>query len=147
MLGKKRRTKGGLKNTKYIVLPQNESLKCNSKDDKDLTHPLSGIDVELSISIDLSKLISGIDGYVWATKDTHQAEIIGNALRVQNIEFEIVKAQMESIEIYLIKIVKKEDVKNVLDFIQNDKSGLRLMPDWSYPNGERNESFEKWINK
>ncbi len=146
MKGIKGRLEGGIKNTLKIVLPQKQSVKCNSKDNENLTQPLSGINVELSVSIDLNKLISGIDGYVWATWNSQQAEIISNALRVQNIELEIVKIEQENKAMYLIKVIKEEDIMNVIDFIQNEKSGLRLKPDWTYPDDEPNESFDRWIN-
>ena len=143
----KGRLGGGLKNTIKIILPQNQSIKCDSKDNEDLNQPLSGINVELSVSMDLNKLISGIDGYVWATWNSQQAEIISNALRVQNVELEIVKIEHENRVMYLIKIKKEEDIITVIDFIHNEKSGLRLKPDWDYPDGEPNESFNQWISQ
>lgn len=103
--------------------------------------------MELSVSIDLNRLITGIDGFVWATKDICQAEIIINALKVQQIESEIVNTKNENGGLYFIKVFREEDIKSVIDFIKNDASGLRLKPDWSYPDGERNKSFEQWINE
>ena len=103
--------------------------------------------VELSVSIDLNRLITGIDGFVWATKDICQADIIINALKVQQIEAEIVNAKNDNGGLYFIKVFREEDIKSVIDFIQNDASGLRLKPDWFYPDGERNKSFEQWINE
>jgi hypothetical protein len=143
---KGRMGEGSKKNIK-IVLPQEHSIKCNTKDNDNSNCPQSGINVELSVSMDLNKLISGIDGYVWATWDSLQAEIICNALRVQNVDLEIVKIEIENKVMYLIKITKEEDVMNVIDFIHNEKSGLRLKPDWTYPEGEPNESFNQWINQ
>jgi len=138
---------GGSKKNIKIVLPQKHSLNCNSKENEKSNHPQSGINVELSVSMDLNKLISGIDGYVWATWNHQQAEIICNALRVQNVDLEVVKVEIENKLMYLIKITKEEDVMNVIDFIHNEKSGLRLKPDWTYPEGEPNESFNQWINQ
>lgn len=140
------RSEGGRTNTKKIVLPQNESFKCNPSDNENSKLPPSGIIVELSVSIDINELISGINGYVWASKDLQQVEIITNAIRVQNIEIEIVKAKLENSEMYLIKVINEKDIQNVLDFIQNDKSGLMLKPDWTYPEGERNKSFDQWTH-
>lgn len=105
------------------------------------------IRLELSVAVGLNTLISGIDGFVWATKDICQAEIICNALKVQKIESEIVKGDLEKNALYLIKVNREEDIKEVLDFIQNDVGGLRLKRDWDYPDGERNQSFEQWINE
>jgi hypothetical protein len=105
------------------------------------------ISVELSVTVELSSLISGTDGFVWATKDICQAEIITNALKIQHIESEIINTESNNISIYLIKVNREEDINEGFDFIQNDKSGLRLKPDWNYPEGERNQSFEQWINE
>ena len=105
------------------------------------------ISIELSVTIGLNSLISGTDGFVWATKNMCQAEIIANALKIQHIESEIVNAESNNISLYLIKVNQEEDIKEVIDFIQNDISGLRLKPDWDYPEGERNQSFEQWLNE
>jgi hypothetical protein len=70
-----------------------------------------------------------------------------NALKIQIIESEIVNAESNNILIYLIKVNREEDIKEVIDFIQNDKSGLRLKPDWDYPDSKRNQSFELWLNE
>jgi len=103
--------------------------------------------IELIVSIDLNRLISGIDGFVWATKNICQADIIINALKVQHIEAEIVNAENHNGGLHFIKVFREEDIKTAIDFIQNDTSGLRLKPDWNYPDGERNQSFEQWINE
>lgn len=136
-----------MKNTIKFILPQSESLECNANENENLPNHPSGINIELSVLMDLNKLISGIDGYVWATWDSKQADIISNALRVQNVDLEIVKIEIENKVMYLIKITKEEDIMNVIDFIHNEKSGLRLKPDWTYPEGEPNESFNQWINQ
>jgi hypothetical protein len=103
--------------------------------------------MELTFSIDVNKLISGIDGFVWATKNICQADIIINTLKVQHIEAEIVNTENDNGGLYLIKVTRGEDIKTTIDFIQNDASGLRLKPDWHYPEGERNQSFEQWLNE
>ena len=103
--------------------------------------------LELSVTIGLNSLISGIDGIVWASKNVCQADIIVNSLKIQNIESEIIQTQINKVLISIIKVNREEDVKIAIDFIQNDKSGLRLKPDWYYPEGERNQSFEQWLNE
>lgn len=105
------------------------------------------ISIELSVTVGLNSLISGTDGFVWATKDICQVEIISNALKIQHVETEIISTESNKIPIFLIKVNREEDINEVIDFIQNDKSGLRLKPDWDYPEGERNQSFEQWINE
>ncbi len=102
--------------------------------------------IEVSAIIGLNNLISGIDGFVWATKNICQADIIINALKVQHIEAEIVNTEYDNGGLYFIQVRREEDIKTANDFIQNDTSGLRLKPDWNYPDGECNQSFEQWIN-
>lgn len=139
--------KGIINKKGEIVFRQGETLEGKTQYEEQTLQTPSGINIELSVSIDVNSLISGIDGFVWATKDICQAEIICNALKVQKIEVEIVKVELEKSALYLIKVNREEDVKEVIDFIQNDAGGLRLKPDWNYPEGERNQSFEQWINE
>ena len=139
--------KGRLNKEGEIVFPQGKTLQGKTQNEEQAPQMPSGINIELSVSIDINSLISGIDGYVWATKDICQAEIICNALKVQKIGVEIVKVDLEKNVLYLIKVNREEDIKEVIEFIQNDVGGLRLKPDWNYPDGERNQSFEQWINE
>jgi len=139
--------KGRLNKKGEIVFRKGETLEGKTQYEEQTPQTPSGINIELSVSIDVNSLISGIDGFVWATKDFCQAEIICNALKVQKIDVEIVKVELEKSALYLIKVNRKEDIKKVIDFIQNDAGGLRLKPDWNYPEGERNQSFEQWINE
>ena len=139
--------KGRLNKKGEIGFQQGKSLQGKTQNEEQTPQLPSGINIELSVSIDVNSLISGIDGFVWATKDICQAEIICNALKVQKIEMEIVKVELEKNDLYLIKVNREKDIKEVIDFIQNDISGLRLKPDWNYPEGERNQSFEQWINE
>jgi hypothetical protein len=139
--------KGRLNKKGEIVFRKGETLEGKTQYEEQTPQTPSGINIELSVSIDVNSLISGIDGFVWATKDICQAEIICNALKVQKIDVEIVKVELEKSALYLIKVNRKEDIKKVIDFIQNDAGGLRLKPDWNYPEGERNQSFEQWINE
>ena len=105
-----------------------------------------GSKVELVISFDESDFLSGKDGIVWATYDSRQAEIIQNTLLAQNINCEIKKIEMDSKDMFLIEIANERDTKVAIDFIWEDNNGLRLKPDWSYPQGETNRSFEQWLN-
>jgi hypothetical protein len=38
------------------------------------------------------------------------------------------------------------ELTDAVDFIWREASGLRLQPDWHYPMGSANDSFDKWIN-
>jgi hypothetical protein len=139
--------KGTLNNQGEVVFQHGKPLPLSTLyHQKTLQLPVE-ISLELSVTMGLNTLISGVGGFVWATKDVCQAEIIQNALKVQKIEAEIVKGDLEKNALYLIKVNRDEDIKEVLDFIQNDVGGLRLKRDWDYPDGERNQSFEQWINE
>jgi hypothetical protein len=138
--------KGRLNKNGEIVFSKGKTLegKAQNEEQQEIS---SEINIELSVSIDVNSLISGIDGFVWATKSICQADIISNALKVQEIEVEIVNVELSNNSFYLIKVIREEDVKSVIDFIHNDTGGLRLKPDWNYPDNERNQSFEQWLNE
>lgn len=105
-----------------------------------------GTPLEISIHLDEQTILSGEYGIVWATYDLRQAEVIGNALLAQNITSVIGKIELDEGFLFLIIIDNKKDVGEALDFIWKKETGLRLEPDWSYPVGEPNRSFEKWLN-
>jgi hypothetical protein len=52
---------------------------------------------------------------------------------------------LEDRVLLLIKIHKTFDIADSMDFIWRKENGLRLKTDWSYPDGEPNKSFEKWV--
>jgi len=137
--------KGRINKNGEIVLQQGQKFNQGSPIEENSNYQPSEINIEFTVTIDVSSLIVGINGFVWATKDFQQAEIIGNALKVQCIELGIVKVELEEDSFYLLQVTHKKDIKEVIDFIYNDKSGLRLKPDWTYPDSEPNESFEQWI--
>jgi hypothetical protein len=139
--------KGTLNNQGEVVFQHGKPLPLSTLYHQQTLQLPVEIWLELSVTMGLNTLILGVGGFVWATKDLCQAEIICNALKVQKIEAEIVKGDLEKNALYLIKVYREEDIKEVLDFIQNDVGGLRLKRDWDYPDGERNQSFEQWINE
>ena len=89
--------------------------------------------------------LSGKEGIVWASYEQRQSEIIHNALLAQDIHSEISNDHIENNNLFLIKVTDQADVKNALNFIWKSNSGLRLKPDWYYPPGTRNTSFEHWL--
>ncbi len=138
--------KGRLNKNGEIVFSKGKTLEGKTQNEE-LQEKSSEIKIEFSVSIDLNSLITGIDGFVWATKSICQADIISNALKVQKIDVEIVNVELSKNSFYLIKVVHEEDIKSVIDFIHNDTGGLRLKPDWNYPENGRNQSFEHWLNE
>jgi hydroxymethylpyrimidine pyrophosphatase-like HAD family hydrolase len=138
--------KGVINKNGDIVFFQQKPLLWESISDKKFPRLPEGTILEFTVSFDENRLISGSDGIVWATKDLLQAEIIFNALFVQKIESEIIEVELEHHSLFLIKIQKENDIKEVIEFISQSESGLRLKPDWSYPSGEPNRSFNEWLN-
>ncbi len=102
--------------------------------------------VELNISCDENDFLSGNNGIVWATYDLRQSEIIQNTLLAQNIYSEIKRIHLGQEEMFLIKIASSSDIPDSIDFIWRNNTGLRLKPDWTYPKGETNRSFEQWLS-
>lgn len=139
-------TKGIYNEGGEIALTSNKTIYW--KDLSDITPPQipAGTNIEFSISFDENIFISGLNGIVWATYDIRQAEIIQSALIAQQIGAEINEIELGSKKILLIKISNDKDKDEAIDFVWRSKNGLRLKPDWSYPQGEPNKSFEQWLN-
>ena len=55
-------------------------------------------------------------------------------------------AKIHSAQVELFCIPEAREVATAVDFIWREPGGLRLQPDWWYPAGAENESFDKWIN-
>ena len=139
-------TKGIYNEGGNIVL---NSIKTMSWSDiSEMTPPQlpAGTSVELSISFEENIFLSGLNGIVWATYDLRQVEIIQSALIAQHISSEINKIELGSQIFFLIKNLNDKDVNDAIDFIWRSKNGLRLKPDWAYPVGETNKSFELWLS-
>ena len=105
-----------------------------------------GSSIELTISFEENDFLSGRSGIVWATYDLRQSEIIQNTLVAQQISSEVKKIGFEEQEIFLVRISNEADVNDAIDFIWRSNTGLRLKPDWTYPDREINKSFELWLN-
>lgn len=99
-----------------------------------------------SIFFDEQDFLSGKDGVVWATYNLKQSEIIKNALLAQDIHAEINSIYVMEKDLFRIRITNKTDINHSIDFIWRNKTGLRLKPDWNYPAGEINKSFERWLS-
>ncbi len=129
-----------------IVLHPDISISWELLRGKNLQELPPGIPVEIVISIDEQTLVSGEYGVVWASWDQRQAEVLQNALLAQNITSAIGRIELDKGFLLLIIIDNKKDIAEALDFIWRKETGLRLKPDWTYPAGEPNRSFEKWLN-
>ena len=106
-----------------------------------------GSNVELFISFDENDFLSGKDGIVWATYDLRQAEIIQNTLLAQNIYSEIKRNHFGHEIMFFLQIANESDIEDSIDFIWKEGTGLKLKPDWLYPKGENNKSFERWLSE
>lgn len=140
------KTKGILNDDGRIVLNSFKTIKWADFSSDEQPKLPSGTSLEFSVSFDENIFLSGVNGIVWGTFDMRQAEIIQNTLLAQHINSEIktVKAGLRSI--LLIKISSEKDVHEAREFIWSGNRGLRLKPDWNYPEGEVNKSFEQWLS-
>jgi hypothetical protein len=98
------------------------------------------------IPLDARGYPTGKDGTVWATFDLRQAEIIRNALLTQRIACELRNSKLDGKALYLLRLAGEGELEEAMQFIWKDKGGLRLLPDWSYREGEVNKSFERWLS-
>lgn len=128
-----------------IILHPGISISWKSLSNKNIPDLPPGTPLDIDVTLDEKVLISGNHGIVWATYDQRQAEVIFNALLAQNITSAIGKVELEDRVLLLIKIHKPSDIDDSIDFIWRKENGLRLKTDWSYPDGELNKSFEKWV--
>jgi hypothetical protein len=128
-----------------IVLHPGISVSWKSLSDNTLPDLPEGTPLDIEISFKEHILVSGKGGIVWATFDFRQAEVIYNALLAQSISSVIGKIELDEGNLLLLKIVNDKDIGEAMDFIWRKESGLRLKPDWTYPKGETNQSFEQWV--
>ena len=98
------------------------------------------------LSLDPRGYPTGKDGTVWATFDLWQAEIVRNTLLAQHIACELGDMKLDGKTLNLLRVADERGLEEAMDFIWRDKGGLRLMPDWSYPKGSPNRSFEQWLS-
>ncbi len=103
------------------------------------------IRVEFMLSFKENDLLLGSGGFVWATYSVSQAEIIQSTLLAQHINAEIISIAASEKKLYAIRVINESDVEISVNFIWQGRDGLRLKPDWVYPAGERNASFEQWL--
>ncbi|KAF0204512.1 MAG: hypothetical protein FD170_417 [Bacteroidetes bacterium] len=129
-----------------IILHPGVSVSWKSISSRNIPELPPGTPLDIEVSLNEKVLLSGNHGIVWATYNMRQAEVISNALLAQNITSAIGRVELEDNVLLLIKIHQISDVAEAMDFIWRKEDGLRLKPDWTYPDGEPNKSFEKWLN-
>jgi hypothetical protein len=138
--------KGIYINEGRIELENKKIINLKNLTDEKPTEIPFGSTIEISIAFYENDFLSGKDGIVWATYDKRQAEIIQNTLLAQNISSELKRINLGSREMLLLNITNDSDIIDAIDFIWRSKTGLRLKPDWTYPEGEKNKSFEQWLS-
>ncbi len=104
------------------------------------------IKVVLTLSFRENELLLGNGGFVWATRSITQAEVIQSTLLAQHIHTEIKKIAGEK-QLFALRVLNESDIEDAIDFIWQSRDGLRLKPDWVYPEGEKNTSFEQWLDE
>ncbi len=122
------------------------SIAWNQLSELELPGLPPGSRIELAISMEDDAFLSGKAGIVWATYDIRQAEIIRNALKALQVSTEIKRIHIARRTVYLTVAVDRAQIDEAIDFIWKSESGLRLRPDWSYPEGKANESLERWLS-
>ncbi len=138
--------KGTYKGLGKILLDNLETIEWQKFSKEKVPEFPIGLRFDIEISISEEDLTKGLDGSVWATYDLRQAEIIQSTLIPLQINSEIKTIDLLLKEIYLIKINAESDISKAIDFIWKENGGLRLKPDWSYPENEINKSFEQWLS-
>jgi hypothetical protein len=101
---------------------------------------------EKEIELDSTGYPTGKNGIVWGTFDVRQAEIIRNALLTQRIVCELRERKLNNTTLHLLHVADEREMHEAMEFIWKDAGGLRLKPDWSYPEGIVNKSFKGWLN-
>ncbi|RPI75775.1 MAG: hypothetical protein EHM47_01715 [Ignavibacteriales bacterium] len=147
------RINGTYHNDGRIVLNMNKTIEWKELSAEKLPELPDNSNVELTITFDESDFLSGKNGIVWATYDSRQVEVIHNALLAQHLSSEVKNMGFVrrtpnggDENMFLINITNHSDVNEAMDFIWRSNSGLRLKPDWTYPDKESNRSFELWLN-
>jgi hypothetical protein len=128
-----------------IILHPGFSVSWKSLSNKNVPELPRGTPLEIDVTLDEKALLSGEYGIVWATWDIRQAEVLSNALLAQNITSVIGIIELEESNLLLIRIDNEKDIGDAMDFIWRKDGGMRLKPDWTYPKGEVNKSFELWL--
>jgi hypothetical protein len=107
----------------------------------------TGSDVELMISFDENDFLSGKNGIIWASYDSRQIDVIKNSLFAQNISTSVQTRNLSPKNMFLLYVNNQKDVNEAVNFVWKSDGGLRLKPDWTYPEGEVNKSFEQWLSE
>jgi hypothetical protein len=130
-----------------IELENKKIMHLNDLTDEETILIPFGSPIEFSIAFEEPDFLNGKEKIVWASYDMRQVEIIKNALFAQNINAELKTKSIGEYKIFLIWITNNKDIEDAVDFIWRSKTGLRLKPDWNYPVGTTNKSFELWLSE
>lgn len=144
----------GIYHTKgKIVINRNKTIEWKELSTEKSPELPDNSNIEITITFDESDFLSGKNGIVWAAYDLRQVEVIQSALLVQHLNSEIKNigfiqrtSNISKENMFLISITNGSDINEAIDFIWRSGSGLRLKPDWTYPDKESNHSFELWLN-
>ncbi|OGU71013.1 MAG: hypothetical protein A2V93_02645 [Ignavibacteria bacterium RBG_16_34_14] len=137
---------GTYHNEGRIVLDMNKTIEWKELSSEKFPELPHNSNVEITITFNESDFLSGKNGIVWATYDSRQVEVIHSALIAQHLNSEIKNIGFGKENMFLINITNGSDINEAIDFIWRSDSGLRLKPDWTYPDRETNKSFELWLN-
>ncbi len=140
------RLTGRYKDLEKIELPSGKIIGWRQISDEPPPQIPFNSEIEITLAFEERDYLAGNEGIVWATYDKRQAKIIRNALLSQKIVCEIRSEYLQNSKLHLLTIPEGKDIETAIDFIWREDSGLQLKPDWEYPAGKENESFNRWIN-
>ncbi len=134
-----------LKSDGTIVFENGRMLKWDDISDALPPNLPPSIKVEFTLSFKENDLLLGKGGFVWATRSVNQAEVVQSTLLAQHINSEIKAISTVDKQLFALQVIGEGDIEDAVDFIWQSSDGLRLKPDWVYPEGEKNKSFEQWL--
>ena len=130
-----------------VELESGETISWEQLNLKDPPKIPYGSSIEVIFSFEEKDYLLGKDGIVWATYDKRQADIIQTTLLTQNISVQLEEEYLGKQILFLLRVNDKNELANAIDFIWKSSGGLNLKPDWHYPNGQKNTSFERWLSE
>ena len=129
-----------------IRLTSGKVLEWNDLDPQEAPPSIPyGTKTQVTIVHEAPDFLHGERGFIWATYNRDQAEIVHAALQAQQIACELREILMNGCRLFVVQVADADKIEEAIDFVWRDAGGLKLVPDWSYPAGAVNESFLRWL--
>lgn len=132
--------------TGKIRLASGKVLEWNDLDPQEAPPSIPyGTKTQVTIVHEATDYLHGEAGFIWATYNRDQAEIVHAALQAQQITCALREFSMNDRTLFVLQVEDADKIEDAIDFVWRDLSGLMLQPDWSYPAGAVNQSFVRWL--